>query len=47
MLNTRAFPERANPGPEGSDSAVVSNAELGKVTMGRKIPPLSANLVRG
>ena len=35
------------PGPGEVISAVVSNAELGKVTMGRKIQPLSANLVRG
>jgi len=44
MLNTSAFPERAHLGPGGVISAVVLNAELGKVTMGRKMLPLSANL---
>ncbi len=44
-LENRAFHERAYPRSVGN--AVVSNAELGKVTMGRKILPLSANFVRG
>ncbi len=33
--------------PRGAISAVVLNAELGKVTMGRKIPPLPASIVHG
>ena len=41
-LSVKSLPRR--PVPMGAISAVVSSAVLGKVTMGRKILPLSANL---
>ena len=44
MLKTVLSLKEPTSGPGGVISAVVSNAELGKVTMGRKMLPLSANL---